>query len=121
MRRRLASGELFPQDHGGRPARDLQLRNPSTHGRSAAFVCVGGDARAREWVDGTVVGQAVVPVSPAPGKSYRLRKRDGRNLTAQVRNLRSYDCCRPRRFVAKITENVKGEILELKDNINDDG
>ena len=69
--------------------------------------------------DGKLGGQAVVPGVAGTWKDLTdsVNAMAG-NLTAQVRNIAEVTTAVARRFVAKITVDVKGEILELKNTIN---
>jgi HAMP domain-containing protein len=70
--------------------------------------------------DGKLGGQAVVPGVAGTWKDpHRLGQRHGGNLTAQVRNIAEVTTAVARGDLSrKITVDVKGEILELKDTIN---
>ena len=70
--------------------------------------------------DGKLGGQAIVPGVAGTWKDLTdSRQRDGGNLTDQVRNIAEVTTAVARGDLSrKITVDVRGEILELKDTIN---
>ena len=70
--------------------------------------------------EGKLGGQAAVPASPARGRTSPTRStRWPRNLTGQVRNIADVATAIANGDLSrKITVDVKGEILELKNTIN---
>ena len=100
----------------------LQLKETIRHdGRAAAVVRLGSDARgARGRHRGRLGVQAVVPGVAGTWKDLTDRSTTmGANLTAQVRNIAEVTTAVARGDLSrKITVDVKGEILELKNTIN---
>ena len=112
----------FSQNHGGRTRRNSAAeRSHQHHGRSVAFVRVGSHARSPRS------GNRRQTWRPGRGArrgrnlegSHRLSQRHGRQLDRPGEKHRgSHNGSGPRRLSRKITVDVKGEILELKDTIN---
>ncbi len=96
-------------------------RNPQHHGGSAQPVCRRSDARGPRSRHGRPLGgQANVPGVAGTWKDLTdsVNSMAG-NLTAQVRNIAEVTTAVARGDLSrKITVDVKGEILELKNTIN---
>ena len=110
------------EDHRRRARRDPAAEgNPQHHGRAAALVRRRGDARgARGRHRGRLGGQAVVPGVAGTWKDLTDNVNLlAANLTTQVRNIAEVTTAVARGDLSrKITVDVKGEILELKNTIN---
>ena len=112
----------FAQNHGGRARRNSAAQRSHQHdGGPAAVVRIGSDAR------GPRSGYRRQAGRPGGGArrgrnvegSHRLVNAMAGNLTAQVRNIAEVTTAVARGDLSrKITVDVKGEILELKDTIN---
>jgi HAMP domain-containing protein len=118
----VASGRSFQEDHGGGEGRDPGAEeHHQHHGGPAQLLRVGSD---RVW-----------PARSAPRASWRAGAGAGRrgtwadltdnvnlmaaNLTGQVRNIADVTTAVAKGDLSKkITVDVKGEILELKNTIN---
>ena len=93
----------------------------STHGRSAQRVCLRSTRVAREvGTEGKLGGQAQVPGVAGTWKGLTDNVNSmASNLTAQVRNIAEVTTAVASGDLSrKITVDVKGEILELKNTIN---
>ena len=119
----IASGDLSQQDHRRRARRDPRSsRTPSTRWSTSCNAFAGEVTRvAREvGTEGTLGGQAKVPGVAGTWKDLtdNVNSMAG-NLTAQVRNIAEVTTAVARGDLSrKITVDVKGEILELKNTIN---
>ena len=111
------------QDHGRREGRDPRAEEHHQHdGRSAQRVRVGSHARrarGRHRRQARRPG-ASCPASPARGRtSPTTSTRWRRNLTGQVRNIAEVTIAVANGDLSqKITVDVRGEILQLKETIN---
>ena len=110
------------KDHRRRARRDFAAQGSHQHdGRSAALVRLGGDARRAR---GRHRRQARRPGDRARRRRNlegpdRLGQRDGQQPDAQVRNIAEVTTAVARGDLSrKITVDVSGEILELKNTIN---
>ena len=119
----VANGDLSKKDHRRRARRNSAAQGDHQHdGRAAPLVRVGSHPRrargrhrgpARRAGGGARAWPARGRTSPTP--STRM----GANLTAQVRNIADVTTAVARGDLSrKITVDVKGEILELKNTIN---
>ena len=110
------------EDHRRRARRDPAAEgNAQHHGRAAALVRRRSDARrARGRHRGRLGGQAVVPGVAGTWKDLTDNVNLlAANLTTQVRNIAEVTTAVARGDLSrKITVDVKGEILELKNTIN---
>ena len=118
----VAKGDLSTQDHGGRARRNSGAEEHHQHdGGSAQFVRVGSDARgARGGYRRQLGGQAEVKGVGGVWKDLTdsVNSMAG-NLTAQVRNIAEVTTAVANGDLSrKITVDVRGEILELKNTIN---
>ena len=118
----VANGDLSQEDHRRRARRDPAAQGNHQHdGRAAALVRLGGDARGAR-------GRHRRPARRAGGRArrrrhlegpHRLGQRHGREPHRQVRNIAEVTTAVARGDLSrKITVDVKGEILELKNTIN---
>src|SRR5262249_5825670 len=114
------------QDHRRRPRRDPARQGNDEHdGRATPCVRLRGDPRrargAREvGTEGKLGGQAVVPGVAGTWKDLTDNVNLlAANLTTQVRNIAEVTTAVARGDLSrKITVDVSGEILELKNTIN---
>jgi HAMP domain-containing protein len=110
------------EDHRRRPRRDPAAQGSDQHdGRPAARLRAEVTRVAREvGTEGKLGGQAVVPGVAGTWKDLTDSVNAmASNLTAQVRNIAGVTTAVARGDLSrKITVDVKGEILELKDTIN---
>ena len=118
----IANGDLLEEDHRGRARRNSAAqRNAQHHGRAVALVRRRSHARgARSRIEGRLGGQANVPGVAGTWKDLTdsVNAMAG-NLTGQVRNIAEVTTAVARGDLSrKITVDVKGEILELKNTIN---
>ena len=118
----VASGDLSQEDHRRRPRRDPPAEGGHQHhGRPAPLLRLRGDPRgARGRHRGKLGGQAIVPGVAGTWKDLTdsVNAMCG-NLTDQVRNIAQVTTAVARGDLSrKITVDVRGEILELKDTIN---
>ena len=119
----VADGDLSQEDHGRRARRDSAAEGNHQHdGRAAAIVRLGSDARGARGRHRRPARRAGRRARrrPARGRtSPTPSTRWARNLTAQVRNIAEVTTAVARGDLSrKITVDVKGEILELKNTIN---
>ena len=118
----VAEGDLSQEDHGRRAGRDPRAEEHHQHdGGPAQLVRVGGDPRGpRGGHEGKLGGQAQVQGVAGTWKDLtdNVNSMAG-NLTAQVRNIAEVTTAVASGDLSKkITVDVKGEILELKNTIN---
>ena len=119
----IANGDLVEEDHGGRARRNSAAQRNAEHdGRAVALVRRRSDARGpRSRL--AKAGWAVRPTCPASPERGRILTDSvnamAGNLTGQVRNIAEVTTAVARGDLSrKITVDVKGEILELKNTIN---
>ena len=118
----IAGGDLSQEDHRQRPRRNPSAEGDAQHDGRPAQRFAGEVTRvAREvGTDGRLGGQAQVPGVAGTWKDLTdgVNSMAG-NLTAQVRNIAEVTTAVARGDLSrKITVDVKGEILELKNTIN---
>ena len=110
------------QNHRGRARRNSAAQGDHQHdGRSTALLCLGSHPRGpRGRHRRQLGGQAVVPGVAGTWKDLTDSVNAmAANLTAQVRNIAEVTTAVARGDLSrKITVDVKGEILELKNTIN---
>ena len=115
-------GRPFQEDHGRREGRDSRAQEHRQHdGGHAALVCRRGTRVAREvGTEGKLGGQADVQGVAGTWKDLteNVNFMAG-NLTSQVRNIADVTkAVAAGDLSKKITVDVKGEILELKNTVN---
>ena len=118
----VARGDLSQEDHGGREGRDPRAEEHDQHdGRPAQRVRLGVTRVAREvGTEGKLGGQAQVQGVAGIWKDLTDNVNSmAANLTGQVRNIAEVTTAVANGDLSqKITVDVKGEILELKNTIN---
>ena len=119
----VAQRRPVAQDHGRCARRDSRTQGHHQHdGRSTERVRVGSHARgrARSAPKASSAARPRCRASPAPGRiSPTTSTSWPRNLTAQVRNIADVTTAIARGDLSKkITVDVQGEILQLKETIN---
>ena len=118
----IANGDLSKQDHGRRSRRNSAVERNAQHDGGSVERFAGEVTRvAREvGTEGRLGGQANVPGVAGTWKDLTdsVNSMAG-NLTGQVRNIAEVTTAVARGDLSrKITVDVKGEILELKNTIN---
>ena len=118
----VANGDLVAQDHGGCARRNSGAEeHHQHHGGPAQRVRLGSDARGARSRYGRKAGR---PGGGARRRrclegSHRVGELHGSNLTNQVRNIAAVTTAVANGDLSrKITVDVRGEILELKNTIN---
>ena len=119
----IAKGDLSPQDHRGREGRDPSAQgNHEHHGRATGRAFASEVTRvAREvGTEGKLGGQAQVPGVAGTWKDLTDNVNSmASNLTGQVRNIAEVTIAVANGDLSKkITVDVRGEILQLKETIN---
>ena len=118
----VANGDLTKKITVDVKGEILELKDTiNVDGRSAAFVCVGSNARGarggfgrNSWRPGRVEGVSGTWKDLTDSVNFMAR-----NLTGQVRNIAEVTTAVATGDLSKkITVDVKGEILELKNTIN---
>ena len=117
------AGGASPQNHGGRARRNPSIKGNAQHdGRPAESFCRRGNARRPRSGIGRRQGRSVANVPGVAGTWKDLTDSVNSmagNLTGQVRNIAEVTTAVARGDLSrKITVDVKGENLELKNTIN---
>ena len=118
----IANGDLVQEDHGGRARRNSAAQRNAEHdGGAVAIVRRRSDARgprSRQRRPAGRTGERARRGRHVEGLD-RLGERHGRQPDGQVRNIAEVTTAVARGDLSrKITVDVKGEILELKNTIN---